>query len=102
VGRSRIENLVTDGRIVRRPLDLDSLETSVEARYSASLWGFERTRDQGDLRAEAFVRAGYETTSPSFGGPLTQLSAGPSVAFRNGWGVFRIAFTYLDIRRPRR
>jgi hypothetical protein len=103
VGRSTIDHLqVADGTILREPVDLDSLETSIEARYSASLWGFEKSRDQGDLRAEAFVRAGYETTSPSFGGPVTQLSAGPSLAFRNGWGVFRLAFTYLDLRRSRR
>jgi len=103
VGRSTIDHLqLADRRILREPVDLDSVETSVEARYSASLWGFEKSRDQGDLRAEVFVRAGYETTSPSFGGPVTQLSAGPSLVFRNGWGVFRAAFTYLDLRRSRR
>jgi len=103
VGRSTIDHLLlADGDIRRGPVDLDSVETAVEARYSASLWGFERTRDHGDLRAEAFVRAGYETTSPSFGGPVTQISAGPSVVFRNAWGVFRAAFTYLDIQRSRR
>jgi hypothetical protein len=101
-GRSRIENLVTDGRILPKAVDLDSLETSVEARYSASLWGFEKTRNLGDLRAEMFVRAGYETTSPSFGGPVTQLSAGPALVFRNPWGVFRAAFTYLSLQRSRR
>jgi hypothetical protein len=103
VGRSTIDHLqLADGSILREPVDLDSVETSVEARYSASLWGFAKTRDHGDLRAEAFVRAGYETTSPSFGGPITQISAGPSIAFRNAWGLFRVAFTYLDIQRSRR
>jgi hypothetical protein len=103
VGRSTIDHLLlADGSIRREPVDLDSVETAVEGRYSVSLWGFEQTRDHGDLRAEAFVRAGYETTSPSFWGPVTQLSAGPSVVFRNAWGVFRAAFTYLDIQRSRR
>jgi hypothetical protein len=101
-GRSRIDNLVSDGRLLPAPVDLDSLESSVEARYSASLWGFERTRDFGDLRFETFARFGYDTTSPSFGGPLTQLSAGSSLAFRNGWGVFRVGFTYLEMQRSRR
>jgi hypothetical protein len=101
-GRSRIDNLVSDGRILSETVELNSLESSVETRYSAGLLGFERTRDFGDLRFETFARFGYDTTSPPFGGPLTQLSAGSSLVFRNGWGVFRVGFTYLEMQRSHR
>jgi hypothetical protein len=102
VGRSRIDHLFTGDRILPRPVDLDSLEASIEARYSVGLWGFEKIRDLGDLRFELGARYGDESTSPSFGGPVRQLSVGPSVAFRNGWGVFRFGFTFLDFQRSGR
>jgi hypothetical protein len=102
VGRSTIDHLVLADGSAQGAVDLNSVETAVEARYSASLWGFEKTRDHGDLRAEMVVRAGYETVSPAVSKPLTQISLGPSIAFRNGWGIFRAAFTYLNLQRSRR
>jgi hypothetical protein len=101
VGRSRIDHLLTGDRSLSRPVDLDSLESSVEVRYSAGLWGFEKTRNLGDLRFELGARVGYESTSPAFGGPVRQLSIGPSIAFRNGWGVFRFGFSYLGFQRSK-
>jgi hypothetical protein len=102
-GRSRIDHLLmNDGTIRARPTDLDTFEASIEARYSASLWGFERSRNLGDLRFELAGRFGEDTTSPAFGGPVRQLSFGPSVAFRNGWGVFRFGLAYLDFQRSSR
>jgi outer membrane protein assembly factor BamA len=100
-GRSRIEHLLTGDRLLQEPVDLDTLEASVEARYSAGLWGFDKLRELGDLRFELGARYGYESTSPSFGGPVRQLSVGPSIAFRNGWGVFRFGFSYLNFQRSK-
>jgi hypothetical protein len=102
VGRSRLENPVTGGHIERGTFDADSLESSLEARWSASLWGFERTRDQGDLRFEVAARYGLESVSPGFGGAVRQLAVTPSIVFRNGWGVFRFGFGYLSFQRSGR
>lgn len=104
LGRSRIEHLLTPDRVLQEAVDLDTLEASVDARYSAALWGWEKIRELGDLRFELGARYGYESTSPHFagvGGPVRQLTAGPSIVFRNGWGVFRFGFSYLNFQRSK-
>ncbi len=101
VGRSHIDHLLVAGGLLPKPADLDSLEAAVEGRYSVALWEWETVRRLGDLRFELGARCGYESTSPSFGGPVRRLTAGPSLVFRNGWGLFRFGFTYLNFQRSK-
>lgn len=99
VGRSEVKRRVAGGPD-GTPLDLDTREASVEARHSWSLWSAARTRDAGDLRLETTAAYGYEATTPGLrlaGNPVRRLSAGTAVVFRNGWGIFRLGFTYLDL-----
>jgi hypothetical protein len=101
-GRSRIENLEVDGRLVRQA-DLTTLEGVADLRYSVSLWGAERTRENGDLRLETTAAYSYEAVTPRLGaGRLGRLQLGTSLAFRNRWGVFRAGFSFLDFLGGRR
>lgn len=96
VGRSRIENLEVDGRLVTGE-DLTTLEGAADLRYSVSLWRAARTRERGDLRLETTAGYSYEAVTPGLGADhLGRLQLGTSLAFRNRWGVFRAGFSYLD------
>ena len=96
VGRSRVENLEVDGRLVAQE-DLTTLEGAADVRYSVSLWKAERTRERGDLRLETTAAYSYEAVTPGLGADhLGRLQLGTSLAFRNRWGVFRAGFSYLD------
>lgn len=96
VGRSRVENLEVDGRLIRQE-DLTTLEGAADLRYSVSLWKAGKTRERGDLRLETTAGYSYEAVTPGLGADhLGRLQLGTSVAFRNRWGVFRAGFSYLD------
>jgi hypothetical protein len=104
LGRSEVKGLATAGGLDEGARDLGTREASVEVRHSWSLWGPERTRRAGDLRLETSASYGYESTWPSLsfaGNPVRRLAMGSSVVFRNGWGIFRLGFTYLDLRGER-
>ena len=71
-------------------------------RHSLALRGYGTGRRVGELRWENTFDYGFEATSN--GGihldeSLGQLRLGTSLVYRSTWGIFRLGFVYLDVRR---
>lgn len=79
-------------------LDLTTYEMSLAVRWAVDLLR-PSLRRTGDLRFEMETGYGYEDTSPGLGfagNPVEAFTAEAGLVYRNRWGVFRFAFTYLD------
>ncbi|MCP3958503.1 MAG: hypothetical protein GY719_11675 [bacterium] len=102
LSRSRVENVPVRTETAETRLmsgDVDALEADLGVRYSLSLWNPAKSRRLGELRWETVAGLIYVETSPVFdpvAHPLWGVSASSSIAWRNGWGVFRIGLAYLD------
>lgn len=69
--------------------------TSLSTKYSASLWGYDKTRRIGDFRFETGLElTKFEASVPSPGDrALTFIS---SLVFRNAWGITRFSLSYQE------
>lgn len=79
-------------------VDLTTYELSLAVRWALELLR-PSLRRTGDLRFELETGYGYEATSPSLGlagNPVEAFTAQAGLVYRNRWGVFRFAFTYLE------
>lgn len=110
-GRSALESLPLriEGTLFRptdQPARAEILDQVDLTTYELSLavrWAYELLRPSlrrtGDLRFELETGYGYEATSPSLGlagNPVEAFTAQAGLVYRNRWGVFRFAFTYLE------
>jgi hypothetical protein len=98
-GRSRIENLLVQGRPLAAT-EFDTVAGSAGVRHALALV---RSRGRGnfnDLWLETGAEFGVERTSPDLGpSPLERLSFSIALLFRNQWGRIRASLSYLDVGR---
>lgn len=101
IGRALIDNFPAGGAATEE-LRFQSLEAALGVRHSMSLRGGARARRLGELRWETSLDYGFEATSDGgveLDASLGQLRLGTSLVYRSTWGVFRLGFVYLDVRR---
>lgn len=101
IGHTRLENLPT-GEGFLAETDLDVWEASLNLRHVMLLYRSQWQAHHRELFWETQVGFGIEGTSPDLAlleNPLDRVTFHTNLAWRTGWGILRLGFTYLDFGR---
>jgi len=101
IGRTWIRNLPTKEGLIAEA-ELEVWEAGVSLRHLVMLYHSKWQQRHRELFWESQINLGIEGTSSDFqflDNPLDRVSLSTGLAYRTGWGIFRLGFTYLDLGR---
>jgi hypothetical protein len=101
LGQTRIRDLPTPEGFIAET-EFEVWEAGINLRHLVMLYHSKWQQRHRELFWESQVSLGIEGTSSEFeffDNPLSRLTLSTGLAYRTGWGIFRLGFSYLDLRR---